>query len=122
MLSSFLGLEQGSTIYTDTNVTSNKVSLSYFTPREERQFEMYPCTPNPFAIATEIRYYLPAPGEVQCFLYNAGGQLIWTQNRKGHGGRNYFEIKSDDLSLDGLYYLTIQYRDQVQTQPLILGR
>jgi hypothetical protein len=122
MLSSFLGLEEVSTIYTDTIVTDNKVSLSYFTPREERQFEMYPCTPNPFAIATEIRYYLPAPGEVQCFIYNAGGQLIWTQNHKGNGGRNYFEIKSDDLSLDGLYYLTIQYRDQVQTQPLILGR
>lgn len=121
MLSSFLGLEEVSTIYTDTIVTDNKVSLSYFTPREERQFEMYSCTPNPFAIATEIRYYLPAPGEVQCFLYNAGGQLIWTQNHKGHGGRNYFEIKSDDLSLDGLYYLTIQYRDQVQTQPLIVG-
>lgn len=124
LLSSFLGLdkEEGSTIYTEKDVTANKLNLIYLTPREQRQFEVYVGVPNPFADATEIKYYLPAPGEVQYTLSNAVGQVLWSKKLNGNGGRNYLQIKAEDLHNDGLYYVSLRYKDQVQTLPLIIGR
>lgn len=124
LLSSFLGLdkEEGSTIYTEKDVTANKLNLIYLTPREQRQFEVYVGVPNPFADATEIKYYLPSPGEVQYTLSNAVGQVLWSKKLNGNGGRNYLQIKAEDLYNDGLYYVSLRYKDQVQTLPLIIGR
>lgn len=103
-------------------MASNKLLLSYLVPREQRQFEVYESIPNPFVDATEIKYYLPSPGEVQYTLYNASGQVLWDKKHEGNGGRNYLQIKGEDLQKEGLYYVCLRYKDQVITKPVIFER
>lgn len=124
LLSSFLSFDkdEGSIIYTGKEVASNKLLLSYLVPREQRQFEVYESIPNPFVDATEIKYYLPSPGEVQYTLYNASGQVLWDKKHEGNGGRNYLQIKGEDLQKEGLYYVSLRYKDQVKTKPVIFER
>ena len=83
---------------------------------------MYESIPNPFVDATEIKYYLPSPGEVQYTLYNASGQVLWDKKHEGNGGRNYLQIKGEDLQKEGLYYVCLRYKDQVITKPVIFER
>lgn len=124
LLSSFLsfGKEEGSIIYTGKEVAANKLLLSYLVPRDQRQFEVYESTPNPFVDATEIKYYLPSPGEVQYTIYNASGQAQGSINLNGNGGRNYLQIKEEDLQKEGLYYISLRYKNQVLTRPLVCLR
>lgn len=124
LLSSFLsfGKEDGSIIYTGKEVAANKLLLSYLVPRDQRQFEVYESTPNPFVDATEIKYYLPSPGEVQYTIYNASGQAQGSKNLNGNGGRNYLQIKGEDLQKEGLYYISLRYKNQVLTRPLVCLR
>lgn len=83
-------------------------------------FAVLPNYPNPFNPATHIRYQLPREGKVTVAVYNAIGQLVATLvDDVMPAGRHEQQWNAARQS-SGVYYVTVNWNNQVKTQKIIL--
>lgn len=76
--------------------------------------------PNPFNGSTEIRYFLPATGEVLFTLWDALGKQVTTLEQGNRpAGYSSIRISSDNLA-SGVYYYTLHYNKTKLTKKLVV--
>jgi len=81
--------------------------------------------PNPFNSTVTIPFTLPSEGEVQVAVFNVLGQKVFEKAQPGCAGQNVFTFNAAFTGgklVSGLYFLQLQYLDQVRTLKLMLIR
>ena len=75
--------------------------------------------PNPFNDATTIRYYLAEAQSLALTVANASGQVVYTQQLDGNKGENQILIHKKDLPATGVFWYTIQTKDELLSGKMI---
>lgn len=86
-----------------------------------------PAHPNPFNPATAIRWALPADGHVRLRIYASNGQLVRRlidEVATAGSHATTWHGKDDDgrTAASGVYFVRLQFGDQVRTRSLLLLR
>lgn len=82
--------------------------------------ELYQNEPNPFHNITRIKAILPTSEDVQFFVTNIAGKIVYQNNFKSVQGENTIEIRRDLLVTSGTYYYTLQSEHYQLSRKLIL--
>lgn len=82
--------------------------------------ELHQNEPNPFFTITRIKAILPTAHEVQFFITDVSGKIVYQNNFKSVQGENTIEIRSDLLATSGTYYYTLQDEHYQLSRRLIL--
>ena len=85
-------------------------------------FEVGAAYPNPFNPTVSMSVALPTAGQVDVTVYNLLGQVVHTQALTLEAGRhNYtFNAHSAGAMASGVYFLQMQYDNQISTQKIVL--
>jgi len=87
------------------------------------QFKVGAPFPNPFNPATTLVFELPANGIVGIIMYNTLGQVISRSQTFYKAGQNTYvfnAMKAGNELVSGVYFVQLQYRDQIVTRKLLL--
>ncbi len=79
--------------------------------------------PNPFNPSIIIPFTLPANGDVAITVHNVLGQQVFTSDNHFNAGyhRFVFDTTQDGLKLvSGIYFIQVQFNNQVRTQKIML--
>ena len=93
-------------------------STTFFTA--PNGMELYQNEPNPFRNLTRIKAMLPIAEDVQFFIRDISGKIVYQNNFKSVEGENTIEIRSDLLVTSGTYYYTLQSEHYQLSRKLIL--
>ncbi len=87
------------------------------------EFSVAPGYPNPFNPTVTAPFSVPERGEVSFAVFNLLGQQVFQTSRTFEAGCHKFQFNAvtdiGDLG-SGMYFLQVQYQDQVRTQKLML--
>ena len=79
--------------------------------------------PNPFNPTVTIPFALPRAGEVTITLFNLLGQQVFQTIRTYTAGQHRFDFDASNIGrelVSGMYFLRLQFEDQVHTQKVML--
>jgi len=98
-----------------TNISS--ISESY-----KNNFELYQNYPNPFNSPTSVKFYIPESGNVKIKMYDlAGKEVLNLGNQSCLKGLNSFLFNTNQYSLcSGIYFFSIEFKDQTKSNKLVL--
>lgn len=89
----------------DENFEAMGVNLEFFGVEEApMNFHLAQNHPNPFTAGTNVRFYLPAKGEVTLTVFGLNGQKIMVQEEVYSKGNQEIELTSDLFTAPGVYY------------------
>ena len=95
-----------------TSIDDSRISSNEFTLKQN--------SPNPFTNSTTISYQLPDAGFVSLKVYNTiGNEVATLVNANQTKGLQTIHYNAKDLP-GGVYYYTLRYNDQVQSNKMIL--
>ena len=77
--------------------------------------------PNPASEVTAIPFTLPQEGRVRLSVTTANGQVVYRQEIQGEAGGNRLELNTAEWA-SGIYYYTMEYREQRITKKLTVTR
>ena len=100
------------------SIPGNTTSTTFLTA--PNGMELYQNEPNPFYTVTTIKAILPTAEDVQFFITDVSGRIVYQNNFKSVQGENTIEIKSDLLVTSGNYYYTLQNERYQLSRKLIL--
>jgi len=100
------------------SIPGNITSTTFLTA--PNGMELYQNEPNPFYTITRIKAMLPAAHEVQFFITDVSGKIVYQNNFKSVQGENTIDIRSDFLVTSGTYYYTLQAEHYQLSRKLIL--
>ena len=91
------------------------------------RFRLSTCLPNPFASAAMIEYELPEEGYTRIRIFDVAGRLVRTlvEERQLAGQRTVSWNGSNDNGApvsSGIYFCTLEWKDQIITRKLIVLR
>ncbi|MCC6548887.1 MAG: T9SS type A sorting domain-containing protein [Ignavibacteriaceae bacterium] len=110
----------GNGVYFREITNDRLTSVKEDTPERPNEFVIDQNFPNPFNGSTEIRYFIPATGEVLFGLWDAlGKQVTILEQGNRPAGVNSIRISSDNLP-SGVYYYTLQYKSTKLTKKLVV--
>ena len=78
-------------------------------------------TPNPLKDQTRIGFVLPQAGEIQFYVTNTVGQIIYTKQGEYKEGRNFIDFDASQLE-EGVYYYVMTYKNEKQMKKMIIIR
>ena len=71
-------------------------------------YHLYQNIPNPFTEGTIIRFSLPKNEKVRVIVHDVTGRKVLEKEVEGQMGLNDVSINSQELSVQGVYYYTLQ--------------
>ncbi len=106
------------------------MQIAYKTSHEETMptgYELDQNYPNPFNPSTEIRFYLPEPGEARLEVYDVLGELVATLAHdvlsEGQHRVTWDSKDSDGRDVSsGVYFYRLVVNDYAQTKKMVLAR
>ncbi len=79
--------------------------------------------PNPFNPTVTVPFALPENGEVRISVFNVMGQEVFSAIPVYEAGQHHFIFDSNSAGralVSGMYFLSVQYQDQISTQKVML--
>lgn len=77
--------------------------------------------PNPFSKSTLIEFYLPeSTDNLTMSIFNAAGQLVWTQSQSYGIGTHQIEINANTLGASGVYHYKIKTETYSETKQMMV--
>lgn len=83
-----------------------------FIEEPSHEFTLQQNQPNPFNLATQIRFFIPAAGDVNISIHNVTGQVVFEHQQSYQPGEHSIVVDQEDLPNSGLYFYTAQYADK----------
>lgn len=99
----------------DNNVTTTTTFLIAPNGMELHQNE-----PNPFKMATKIKAMLPSVADIQFYITDISGKIVYQNNFTSVQGENTIVIERQDLDVSGSYYYTLQSEHYQLSRKMIL--
>ena len=96
------------------------VQLSFGNSSSHDQAALYQNTPNPFADATSIGFYLPSATRAVLTVRDVKGALIYKVEGNYTKGNNQVILKQEQLRASGVMYYTLETSDFTATKKLVL--
>jgi hypothetical protein len=96
------------------------VQLSFGNSNSRDQAALYQNTPNPFADATSIGFYLPSATRAVLTVRDVKGALIYKVEGNYAKGNNQVILKQEQLRASGVMYYTLETSDFTATKKLVL--
>ena len=96
------------------------VQLSFGNSNSHDQAALYQNTPNPFADATSIGFYLPSATRAVLTVRDVKGALIYKVEGNYTKGNNQVILKQEQLRASGVMYYTLETSDFTATKKLVL--
>lgn len=87
--------------------TVNKVGLNY---------------PNPFSDYTRIPYKLKTMSRLHLRVYNSLGRLIYSTPQRSDGGAGYFIVTADNLKSQGVYFYSLEIKENTGKRHVKYGK
>lgn len=84
------------------------------------KFELYPVYPNPFNPTTNIRFTLPASGQVNLAVYNNLGQIVATLSDGFSNAGEHRLVWDASGFASGVYYMMLKASEGQKIQKLLL--
>lgn len=97
--------------YTKTNLFPANLELRYL-KEEKSAFEVYQNQPNPWAVATSIKYNIPSKEKVIIKITNPEGKLVFQKEVLQDPGNYELQLNRKYIPQAGIYYIQIDYKDQ----------
>jgi hypothetical protein len=83
-------------------------------------FELYQNTPNPFATATVIGFYLPEATSATLTISDVQGKTVKVITGEFAKGYNQINLKRSELNLSGVLYYRLDTNANSATKKMIL--
>lgn len=83
------------------------------------QLQLKGNTPNPWTQESQIRFFIPKDGEVECAVRSTTGKLLFRQKAFFEKGNNSFNISKDVMENAGLIFYDLKYNESVSTGKMI---
>ena len=99
-------------------VPDNTTSISFLTA--SNGMELHQNEPNPFKVATKIKAILPLVADVQFYITDISGKIVYQNNFTSVEGENTIVIDRQDLDVSGTYYYTLQSEHYQLSRKMIL--
>ncbi len=77
--------------------------------------------PNPFRDETNIKFGIPAPGNIRLFIYDINGKLVFSTKKRYDTGEHIFKFNQKNLA-PGVYYYGIEYNGRRLAKKMIINR
>lgn len=122
LLSEFLTLSDRPTVieaYDDTNEPLD-IKLAFEEISNNRPFEVYQNTPNPFTEQTVIGFYLPSPEPVSFTLLDVTGTIIYQSMNTYDKGENEILIDRKILPMNGVFYYHLETKNGMRTKSMLV--
>ena len=79
-----------------------------------------PAYPNPFNPVTTVSYSIPADGAVNVSIYDVSGRMIETLTSGFLNAGSYSVEWDAELQPSGMYFLKVQYNNELRTEKIML--
>jgi hypothetical protein len=121
-LSSMLSLNSRYTVAEAYNADAQllNVALSFNNEVVANGFELFQNTPNPFASATNIGFYLPEATSATLTISDVQGKVVFVKEGDFAQGYNQVELKRGDLNATGVLYYRLDTANESATRKMIL--
>lgn len=104
--------------YYGTDLQVRKLSLSVAQP-QVASFEVFGNSPNPWVESTDIKFALPADGNVELIVRDVTGRLLLSQTKEFSKGRNTITLNADDLNAKGILIYDIKFGEKTITGKML---
>jgi len=81
-----------------------EVELTFTTPVNNDQFELFQNQPNPFQDRTTIGFYLPGDSDIELILRDETGRILKVVKQAKKAGYNAIQLEEADLTNGFIYY------------------
>ncbi|MBL0097282.1 MAG: T9SS type A sorting domain-containing protein [Bacteroidetes bacterium] len=78
-------------------------------------------SPNPCNEITAIKYFIPAPGDIEFRVFNLIGKEVYRSLINAEQGENEFRLDSRDFS-QGVYMYTMTYNGETVSKRMVISR
>jgi hypothetical protein len=121
-LSSMLGVSSRYTVAEAYGANSEllNVALSFNGAKVAGGFELYQNTPNPFASATVIGFYLPEATSATLTISDVQGKVLRVVEGEYAKGYNQVNLKRSELNASGVLYFRLDTGSDSATRKMIL--
>ena len=76
---------------------------------------------NPFSVKTRIGFVTLAPGEVELYIFDILGKLVYNEIIVAKRGRNYFDFTGENL-ISGIYIFSVKNNENTYSRRLVKSR
>lgn len=91
----------------------------YYVPESTESFTVMGNVPNPWNNETRIQFYIPSEGNVVLKLRDVTGRILLERKQHFQKGNQQFTVLSNEISVPGLLYYELQFKDEVKTGKML---
>ena len=95
------------------------LTFNFSDPAIPSTTKLFQNQPNPFHENTFISFYIETAQSVKLKIFDIQGNLVRAYKNSFEAGYNQFMVKTQDVSMEGLYYYHLETEDETFTKKMI---